>query len=65
MKRVFAALLALVMCLSLCACGGLGKVELPPVPTAETVVVPTEAPQETETPDADPHLQLRDPRGHR
>ena len=37
MKRVFAALLALVMCLSLCACGGLGKVELPPVPTAETV----------------------------
>ena len=50
MKRVFAALLALVMCMSLCACGGLGKVELPPVPTAETVVVPTEAPQETETP---------------
>lgn len=50
MKRVFAALLALVMCLSLCACGGLGKVELPPVPTAETVVVPTEAPRETETP---------------
>ncbi|MBO5497509.1 MAG: DUF4163 domain-containing protein, partial [Oscillospiraceae bacterium] len=48
MKRVFAGLLALVMCLGLCACGG--RVELPPVPTAETVVVPTEAPQETETP---------------
>ena len=50
MKRVFSGLLALVMCLGLCACGGIGKVDLPPVPTAETVVVPTEAPQETETP---------------
>ena len=50
MKRVFAGLLALVMCLSLCACGG--KVDLPPVPTAETVVVPAEtaSPAETETP---------------
>lgn len=48
MKRVFSALLALVLCLSFCACGALNT--LPPVPTAETVIVPTEAPQETEAP---------------
>ena len=48
MKRVFSALLALVLCLSFCACGALNA--LPPVPTAETVIVPTEAPQETEAP---------------
>ena len=54
MKHVFSGLLALVMCLSLCACGLIGKVDLPPVPTAETVVVPTEtpAPAETEAPPA-------------
>ena len=50
MKRVFSALLALVLCLSFCACGALNT--LPPVPTAETVIVPTEAPQETEAPAA-------------
>lgn len=48
MKRVFFALLALVLCLSFCACGALNT--LPPVPTAETVIVPTEAPEETEAP---------------
>ena len=51
MKRVFSALLALVLCLSFCACGALNT--LPPVPTAETVIVPTEAPEETEAPAQD------------
>lgn len=50
MKRLFTALLALMLCLSFCACSALQKVDLPPVPTAETVTVPTEAPQEAEAP---------------
>ncbi len=47
MKRMFAALMALMLCLTFCACGALQKVDLPPVPTAETVIVPVETPEES------------------
>ncbi len=46
MKRIITTVLVFLLCMGICACGVLEKVDLPPVPTAETVTVPVE----TETP---------------
>ena len=52
MKRTAAIVLAAAICLSLCACTGLPKVDLPPVPTPAPSAAPTPEPQETLTPSA-------------
>ena len=51
MKKLLASVLAVLLCVSLCACAGVPKIDLPPLPTAEPSPSPApETPAPTKAP---------------
>ena len=50
MKKLLSVILILALCAGLCACAGLPKLDLPPLPTAEPTAAPTPVPEATAAP---------------
>lgn len=54
MKKFFAAILAVMICFSLCACDAADKIDLPPVPTVEPTDTPATEPSAEPSADETP-----------
>ena len=58
MKKMISLLLALTICIGLCACGSTQPAPVTPAPTAAPTEAPTEAPTDPPIPDITVHIKV-------